>query len=65
MINKNISKWKIEESKQDDIYWDDRRLKRILRLIIYFSIILPNKFLSHFKNDPIFEKILGADKSIL
>ena len=38
-------------------------MRRAVRLNIYFCLILPNKFLSHYKNDPIFEKILGGSNA--
>lgn len=50
---------------KEKLYWEDHRLKRAVRLIIYFSTILPNKFLSFHRNDPVFEKMLRNDKKIL
>ena len=38
---------------------NDERMTKALRLILYFSSILPNKFLSEKKDDEIFFEILG------
>ena len=42
------------------MYFDDHRLKRAVRLIMYFSTVLPGKFLTAFRHntDGVFEKIL-------
>lgn len=60
LILKNNNAWKKDDKslKQQDIYWDDHRVKRLVRLLLYFSTILPNKFLSAHRNDPVFEAIL-------
>ena len=43
----------------EPVRYDNKRMERALGLLLYFSAILPNKFLSVNKNDPIFYEILG------
>lgn len=54
LISKNVSKWKQEEKYDADLYWDDYRLKRSARLMLYFAIVLPVKFLTAYKGDALF-----------
>ena len=54
-------KWKLED---EDLFRNDERLKRCLRLILYNSIVLPTKFLSVHRYDRLFWRILGRNKDI-
>lgn len=51
------------ETKKDSLRWDNERLQKTVKLLLYCSSILPQKFLSLKKKDEVFRKIVYHDPS--
>lgn len=43
------------------IDWQNQRMVRALKLIVYYSSILPDKFLSLHQDHPVFDQIMKKD----
>ena len=49
------------EANHESISWDNMRLTRALKLMVYFSSILPSKFMSKNKNTMVYQMILNPN----
>lgn len=49
-------------SRKQPVHWDNPRLRKAIRLIVYFSSILPLKFLSENQDKEVFDKMLSLGK---
>lgn len=55
----------INEDSEEKISWDNERMQKAIKIILYCSSILPNKFLSLKRDQNVFKKIMCHDpKSI-
>lgn len=52
----------VNQEKKQAVKWDNARLRRAVRFILYFSSILPLKFLSDKQDQDVFNKILSLGK---
>jgi len=44
------------------VHYENKRMKGALRLLLYFTSVLPNKFMSVNRDSDVFNKILGTEK---
>lgn len=49
------------DPEQDAVRWDNERLQKTIKLLLYCSSILPQKFLSLKKKNDVFRKIVSHD----
>lgn len=49
------------KANHESISWDNIRLTRALKLMVYFSSVLPSKFMSKHKNEIVYQMILNPD----
>lgn len=51
-----------DKTKNVKVDWSDERMNRALRMLIYFSEVLPVSFINHYKeSDVIYEVLLGKE----
>lgn len=52
----------VNQSEKEPVSWDNPRLRKVVRQILYFSSILPLKFLSINQDEDVFDRILSLGK---
>ena len=60
-LNNEVETHDDDDTKRKDnekIDFANERLIRALKLIVYFSVVLPGTFMSYYQNDDVFQKII-------
>lgn len=50
------------DNQKKSVSWNNTRLTRTLKLMLYITSILPNKFMSMHHNEDVYHKIMYPDK---
>jgi len=50
------------EGDKNTVSWNNTRLTRTLKLMLYITSILPNKFMSMHYNEDVYHKVMNPDR---
>lgn len=49
---------------EEPVHYENERMKKALHLILYFSAVLPNKFLCYHQEEQVFFDIMGFSSKV-